>query len=182
MACIPHLTHTACSLVTESAMAISCGIAPNGRPLKSISKPAIITRTPVSASVAQTSGRWLSKNWASSIPTTRMWPLKGKMAVAFSTAFEGMELRLCDTKALLSYLVSATGLNISTLILAIRARFTRLISSSVLPENIDPQITSILPPNSFRLLKTSSVYNMLNFCERLISEFYSIFDKHFPNI
>ena len=43
------------------------------------------------------------------------------------------------------YLTSIAGLNISTRSLANCARFIRRISSSVLPENILPQTTSMLP-------------------------------------
>jgi hypothetical protein len=74
----------------------------------------------------------------------------------FSTGVEGMEFELCDTNAFSAKRVSAFGLNISTLKRAILARFNLRISSSVLPENMEPQITSILPPNSLLRLKTSS--------------------------
>jgi hypothetical protein len=41
--------------------------------------------------------------------------------------------------------VSAVGLKISTRNWAILARFSRRMSSSVLPENMEPQMTSIHP-------------------------------------
>ena len=47
-----------------------------------------------------------------------------------------------------SYRISIAGLKISTFRLAILALFSRLISSSVFPENMDPQTTSIQPLRS----------------------------------
>ena len=51
---------------------------------------------------------------------------------------------------------SIDGLKISTLRLANCARFMRRISSSVLPENIEPQITSIQP---LCLLFSKNIYS-----------------------
>jgi hypothetical protein len=56
-----------------------------------------------------------------------------------------MEFSLWETTSLREYLVSVVGLNISTRCLAISARRKRQISSSVFPENIEPEITSIHP-------------------------------------
>src|ERR1700712_2443601 len=159
----PQITHTACTLVIESAIAISAGIGPKGLPLKSISKPATITRTPLLASFVQTLGSSSSKNWASSIPTTCTSLPSNKIDEELSTGVDCMELALCDTTAVSSKRVSVFGLNISTFKRAICARRSLRISSSVLPENIEPQITSILPPNSFLRLKTSSLNNMTNY-------------------
>ena len=55
---------------SSSAVDINAGIGPKGLPLKSISKPATITRTPPLARSLQTFTISSSKNWASSIPTT----------------------------------------------------------------------------------------------------------------
>ena len=67
----PHSTQIACSLSTISATAISCGIAPNGSPRKSVSVPARITRRPRAASDVVRSTIESSRNCASSIAITR---------------------------------------------------------------------------------------------------------------
>jgi hypothetical protein len=56
------MAHMACTFVTSSAIAIKAGMGPNGLPLKSMSKPATITRIPLDASLIQTSGSSSSKN------------------------------------------------------------------------------------------------------------------------
>jgi hypothetical protein len=61
------------------------------------------------------------------------------------TGVDRMALASCDTTSCSENLVSICGLNISTVCRAILARFSLRINSSVLPENIDPQITSIQP-------------------------------------
>src|SRR5688572_8776358 len=56
-----------------------------------------------------------------------------------------MELESCETTSSSWYRLSIAGLKISTFCLANSALFSLLISSSVFPENIEPQITSIHP-------------------------------------
>ena len=46
----PHFTQMACTFETSSAIAHRAGIGPKGTPLKSMSNPAIMTRTPLLAS------------------------------------------------------------------------------------------------------------------------------------
>jgi len=133
------------------------GMGPKGWPLKSISSPATITRTPLLANLLHTSGRSASKNCASSMPITCTSPASNSIEEALSTGIDGMEFALCDTSAFSKYLVSFLGLKIPTVNLAILARFNLLISSSVLPENIAPQTTSMLPPNSLFCLKIFSI-------------------------
>src|SRR6185437_13078342 len=94
MAGLPHLTQTACSLVTDSAMAIMVGMGPNGSPLKSISSPATMTRIPLLASTLQTEGNSSSKNCASSRPITSTSLPNNNMADALSTGVDGIELEL----------------------------------------------------------------------------------------
>ena len=62
-----------------------------------------------------------------------------------SSGVEAMLCPSCVTTSSSEYLVSIAGLKIYTFCLANLARFSRRISYSVLPENIDPQITSIRP-------------------------------------
>jgi hypothetical protein len=56
------------------------------------------------------------------------------------------------------------GLNISTFCLAMEALLNRLMSSSVLPENMQPHITSMLPEASspFTLVCGSKNINQSN--------------------
>ncbi|OPZ96167.1 MAG: hypothetical protein BWY72_01783 [Bacteroidetes bacterium ADurb.Bin416] len=56
-----------------------------------------------------------------------------------------MEWLSWETTLVSEYRVSMAGLKISTRCLAMVARFSRRMSSSVLPENMEPQITSIRP-------------------------------------
>ena len=135
----------ACTLVTCSATAINCGIGPKGLPSKSISNPAIITRTPLLASLLHTFTNSRSKNWASSIATTSTSLASNKILELEGTGVLLMALASCDTTSISWYRVSILGLKISTFCLANCARFKRRISSSVLPENILPHITSMLP-------------------------------------
>jgi hypothetical protein len=60
----------ACSLSTTSATAMSCGIAPNGSPRKSVSVPARMTRRPRAASSVANATTPASRNCASSTATT----------------------------------------------------------------------------------------------------------------
>ena len=135
----------ACTLVTYSAVAISAGIGPKGLPVKSMSRPATITRTPLSASCRQTSTSPWSKNCASSMPTTSTSEVISRIFCAESTGVERIALASCETTSSSEYRTSMRGLKISTRRRANSARFRRRISSSVLPENIEPHITSIQP-------------------------------------
>src|SRR2546427_6517042 len=56
----------------EAALDISPGRQPWGFPRKSWSRPATMTRFPVSASLLHTFTSSISKNWPSSIPITRV--------------------------------------------------------------------------------------------------------------
>ena len=58
---------------------------------------------------------------------------------------ERIALASCETTSSSEYRTSMRGLKISTRRRANSARFRRRISSSVLPENIEPHITSIQP-------------------------------------
>lgn len=87
-----------------------------------------------------------------------------------------MEFKSWDTTEFSSYRVSVFGLNISTFSLAIWARRSLLISSSVLPENIDPQMTSMLPLSSFLLLKLCSLNNICFFDHLFDGHKYPIFN------
>ncbi|MPM96089.1 hypothetical protein SDC9_143246 [bioreactor metagenome] len=62
-----------------------------------------------------------------------------------STGVERILFESCDTTSSIEYLISILGLKISTLRFANFALLSLLISSSVLPENIDPHTTSIQP-------------------------------------
>ena len=135
----------ACTLVTSSATAHKAGIGPKGMPLKSRSSPATMTRVPRLASSLHTLTRFASKNCASSMPTTSVSDPKSRMLAEVSTGVEWMEFPSCDTTFSSSYRVSMAGLKISTLWRANSALFSLRISSSVLPENMEPQMTSILP-------------------------------------
>lgn len=64
---------------------------------------------------------------------------------AESTGVERIALASCETTSSSEYRTSMRGLKISTRRRANSARFRRRISSSVLPENIEPHITSIQP-------------------------------------
>ena len=61
---------TAVNFVTNSPFVRSSGITPNASPLKSLSNPATMTRTPLSARYSQTSTIFELKNCTSSIATT----------------------------------------------------------------------------------------------------------------
>ena len=69
---------------------------------------------------------------------------------------DGMLWASCETTSSSEYLTSMQGLYIATFSLANCALFILLISSSVLPENIEPQITSI-EPAFFALSKNISL-------------------------
>lgn len=79
------------------------------------------------------------------MPTTSMSDDSSNIDEDESTGVLIMELRSWLTTSISEYRVSRAGLKISTLCFANSARLSLLISSSVLPENIDPHTTSILP-------------------------------------
>jgi hypothetical protein len=73
-----------------------------------------------------------------------------------------MALSLWETIFTAWYRVSITGLKISTFCLAINARLSLRMSSSVFPENMQPQITSIHPALSgWRLPPKFGSINMM---------------------
>ena len=79
------------------------------------------------------------------MPTTSMSDDSRSIDDDDSTGVLGIEWRSWLTTSISEYLVSIEGLNISTFCRANSARFSLRISSSVLPENIEPHTTSILP-------------------------------------
>ena len=79
------------------------------------------------------------------MPTTSISDDSSRMLDEVSTGVDGMAFWSWLTTSLSEYRVSRAGLKISTFCLANFARFILLMSSSVLPENIDPHTTSILP-------------------------------------
>ncbi len=85
------------------------------------------------------------KTGASSIPTTSTSLERSSILAGESIGVDGMLCESCDTTWSSEYLMSTAGLYISTFWFAKVALFNLLISSSVFPENIDPQITSIEP-------------------------------------
>src|SRR5687768_13902795 len=68
-----------------------------------------------------------------------------------------MAFSSCETIFTSSYRTSMAGLKISTLRFAILALFRRRINSSVLPLNIEPQITSIHPRRSPLMLGSINI-------------------------
>ena len=121
---------------------------PNGSPRKSVSVPARITRRPAAASDVARSTIPTGRNCASSMATT---------CVSFSTACaicsgesigsaSTVRPSWLDTWYRPAYRSSRCDLNTCTRFFAISARRTRRMSSSLLPLNITPQITSIQPP------------------------------------
>lgn len=71
-----------------------------------------------------------------------------------------MEFESCETTSVSWYRVSTCGLKISTFRLAIFARFSRRINSSVLPENIDPHTTSIHPDLDLLTFGSKNMYKI----------------------
>ena len=104
-----------------------------------------MTRTPRLANSLHTSTRPSSKNCASSIPTTSISVESSNILADESTGVDAIELLSCDTTSSMEYRVSMAGLKISTFCRANCARFILRMSSSVLPENIEPHITSMRP-------------------------------------
>ena len=148
-AAAPQRMHTACILSTYSAIAMSSGIGPKGRRRKSRSSPATITRTPRSASSVTSSTSPPSKNWASSMPTTSTPRLSFSRISPLDVTVTADRLRLSRVVS-----TSPSPLRVSVAIRntwtrwrAIRARRSRRTSSSLLPENMPPVITSMQPPS-----------------------------------
>ncbi|CCY65947.1 unknown [Prevotella sp. CAG:1124] len=91
------------------------------------------------------------------MPTTSMSEDSSSIDDEESTGVLGIEWRSWLTTSSSEYRVSMAGLKISTFCLANSARFNLLISSSVLPENIEPHITSILPGRCVSPVKLLSI-------------------------
>src|SRR5439155_532544 len=143
----PHTTQIAWNLSTTSAIHISVGIGPNGRPRKSTSVPARITRTPLSARRFARSTMPSSRNCASSTATTSV-PSRRRRAIssAESTGSASTVTPSCeDTEKSPAYRASRWDLKTCTCLRAMTARRTRRINSSDLPLNITPEMTSIHP-------------------------------------
>src|SRR5579859_604590 len=86
------------------------------------------------------------RNWASSMPMTSVRKSsRFSTSAALLTVSEWMRVSLWETIWLFEYLWSRMGLKICTRWRAISARRRRRISSSLLPLNMGPQITSIQP-------------------------------------
>ncbi len=131
--------------MTYSALASREGMGPKGRPVKSISRPAIMMRTPARVRRSATSQILSSKNWASSIPTTSIPTARAGMAAGLATGIQGMREASCETMCTVSYRVSVAGLKMPACLPAICTRLSLRINSSLLPENMQPQMTSIQP-------------------------------------
>src|SRR5580765_2250576 len=105
-----------------------------------------MTRLPALASVLQAAGRFASKNCPSSMPTTSVsswtWRINSSEFFTFSDA---IRMSLCDTMWSSLKRSSRSGLKIWTFWRAIWARRRRRISSSLLPLNMLPALTSIQP-------------------------------------
>jgi len=146
----PHSTQIACSLSTISATAMSCGMAPNGSPRKSVSVPARITRRPRSARLDATCTTPASRNCASSMATTcAIGSRRRRICEEESTGVASKVRRSwLETAHKPAYRSSRWDLNTCTRLRAMVARRTRRSSSSVLPLNITPAMTSIQPPDA----------------------------------
>ena len=110
-----------------------------------MSSPATITRMPRLASSLHTSTSPMSKNWASSMPTTSQSDESSRILADESMGVDMICFWSWLTTSSSEYLTSMAGLKISTFCRANCALRRRRISSSVLPENIEPHTTSILP-------------------------------------
>lgn len=106
----------------------------------------MITCLPLSARRWATSTRPAPIKLASSTPITSdrqsTW---SRISPPLLTTSDFMRRSPCEMISLLPYLVSRAGLKTWTRLRAIMARRRRRISSSLLPENIGPQITSTHP-------------------------------------
>ena len=94
----------------SSATAMRAGIGPKGLPRKSVSRPAMMTLTPLLASFCTTSTIVASKNCASSMPTTSTSLEISSMLAGESIGVEGMLCESCETTRSSEYLTSMHGL------------------------------------------------------------------------
>ncbi|MNL35188.1 hypothetical protein D3C87_1572020 [compost metagenome] len=111
-----------------------------------MSRPEAMTLLPELASAWHTSTTASSKNWISSMATTAVASSVRRQissAPVARTALIRAPAWLETASAV--YRVSMIGLKTWTCCLAISARRTRRISSSVLPQYMEPQISSIQP-------------------------------------
>jgi hypothetical protein len=91
-------------------------------------------------------GSSASKNCPSSIPTTSVsGRTRSKRSADDRTVSDGIFMSLCETISSWLHRVSIVGLKICTSCRAICARRRRRISSSLLPLNMLPAMTSIQP-------------------------------------
>src|SRR5580704_6162661 len=111
------------------------------------------------------------KKLASSIPTTCVrQSSRVLISEAPPMASDFIRMSVCDTISLSEYRLSITGLNTCTRLRAIMARRNRRISSSLLPENMGPQIASIHP----RLPETKSIKTVLRLFGCSVQRFGSL--------
>jgi hypothetical protein len=88
----------------------------------------------------------VSKNCTSSIPTTSEPLARAASSATPRTGTARIRSPACETTAVASKRSSITGLKMTTRCPVISARRSRRIISSLLPENIGPQMTSSQPP------------------------------------
>src|SRR6266481_188962 len=106
----------------------------------------MMMRLPISARRTTSAMIASPRNWASSMPMTSVRKSsRFSTSAALLTVSEWMRVSLWETIWLFEYLWSSMGLKICTRWRAISARRRRRISSSLLPLNMGPQITSIQP-------------------------------------
>src|SRR5213593_328772 len=143
----PQTTQIAWNLSTTSATHMRIGIGPNGRPRKSTSVPARMTRTPRSARRFAKSTMPSSRNCASSTATTSVVSRRRReISSAESTGSASTVTPSWDeTEKRPAYRASRWDLKTCTCLRAMTARRTRRISSSDFPLNITPEMTSIHP-------------------------------------
>src|SRR5680860_1376685 len=112
-----------------------------------ISRPETMTRLPRSARNWTTSARSWSRNWASSIATTRFssTPGSNRISSALCTEWASQLRPSCDWTLAPGWRASRAGLTTNTFCPAISARRSLRSNSSLLPLNILPQITSTQP-------------------------------------
>src|SRR5438874_3131960 len=106
----------------------------------------MITCLPLSASVPAISIRSAPMKFASSTPTTSVrQSIRCSMSLVDSSGSDFIRRSPWETISEAEYRLSIAGLNTCTRFLAIIARRRRRIRSSLFPENIGPQMTSIQP-------------------------------------
>src|ERR1043165_5446202 len=145
---------------------------------------------PRSASSFTTLIRSLSKNWASSIPTTSVsGSTFARISADVRTFDDSCFISECETMGSFEKRASISGLKTCTFCRAIRARRKRRISSSDLPENIEPAITSIhpaceVPGCSLRAgtsFSSGSILRIILAVAFINSEFIPSLDSHTTN-